>query len=188
MKALPVLGLMLALAGCSRHRQSGAADSQGANSSYGSGGRGPGVAATDTPPAAGKVPGVTTPDKASINGVAFGAHEEDVRRLLGQPDSTTHSARDGAIKDSTTNLHYKGLTAILDEGQVVGIRCAGTDCTTGDGVRVGSSAAEVERAYGPAGRSGGSTQLTYGFTTDGKCALRFAISANVVKGIEVTCK
>jgi len=92
---------------------------------------------------------------------------------------------------NTTSLHYKGLAVMIAEGKVVGLRCAGPDCTTGDGVHVGASASEVERVYGPARRvagPGGVNQLAYGFTTDGKCAIRFKLSGDVVNGIEVSCK
>ena len=129
-----------------------------------------------------------TVERAVVNGVLWGASEEEVRRLLGAPQGTTTTWEE-ALGDSATVLEYPGLTVRLVERRVVGIHCTGQNCITGDALRVGATRAELEQVYGKGQEegSGASARLAYPFTTDDSCALRFEMGQGKVRAIDVSC-
>ena len=151
----------------------------------------------DTPPRAdttarvadsGLTGGRITVERAVVNGVLWGAPGEEVRRLLGQPQSTT-TVWEEALGDSATVLQYPGMIVRLIERRVVGLHCTSQSCITGDAVRVGATRAEVEQVYGKGKEegSGASAHLAYPFTTDDSCALRFELGQGKVSAIDVSC-
>ena len=130
-----------------------------------------------------------TVERAVVNGILWGAPEEDARRLLGAPARTT-AVWEEALGDSSTVMEYPGMTVRVVERRVVGIHCTAQTCITGDAVRVGASRAELEQVYGSGKEEqvGPNGQLAYPFTTDNSCALRFQMGQGKVSAIDVSCQ
>lgn len=109
---------------------------------------------------------VVTPG-VGAGAVRLGQSDPEVRQALGAP----REIRPGS---SDTRIYlYDGLMLLLNkEKQVIGLTLSGPGFKTAEKVGVGSSAGEVERAYG-AGLRRGEGNLTYpakglGFTFDGQ--------------------
>lgn len=131
-----------------------------------------------------------TVERAVVAGILWGAPGEEVRRLLGQPQSEK-SVWEEALGDSSKVLIYPDMSVRLSEDRVVGLHCTGSpSCITGDAVRIGATRAEVEQVYGKGQeeRSGATTHLAYPFTTDDSCALRFELRQGKVGAIDVSCQ
>jgi hypothetical protein len=127
-------------------------------------------------------------ERAVVNGLLWGASEEDVRAALGSPQSAS-SVWEEALGDSATVMQYPGLSVRMVERRVVGLHCTGQTCITGDAVRVGATRAEVEQVYGKGQeeKPGPDGQVAYPFTTDDSCALRFEYRQSRVRAIDVSC-
>lgn len=130
-----------------------------------------------------------TVERAVVNGILWGASEDDARKLLGAP-ARTNTVWEEALGDSSTVLEYPGMTVRLVEHRVVGVHCTGQTCITGDAVRVGATRAELEQVYGKGQeeKTGPNGQLAYPFTTDNSCALRFELGQGKVHAIDVSCQ
>ena len=139
---------------------------------------------TDTALTGGRI----TVERAVVNGILWGASGEEVRRLLGEPQSSTTTWEE-ALGDSSNVLQYPGMTVRMVERRAVGVRCTGQSCITGDAVRIGATRAEIEQVYGKGQEtgSGGSATLAYPFTTDDSCALRFELGQGKARAIDVSC-
>jgi hypothetical protein len=183
------LALVL-LAACSRDRSDNATDSlppmntdRPATDSMGTAPRPDTTAQTsDSTPLTG---GRITVERAVVNGLLWGASEDEARRLLGAAQST-RATWEEALGDSSTVLEYPGMTVRIVEKRVVGLRCTAQNCITGDAVRVGATRAEVEQVYGKGQEEG--TLIAYPFTTDNSCALRFELGQGKVRAIDVSCQ
>lgn len=129
-----------------------------------------------------------TVERAVVNGILWGASEDDARRLLGAPQ-TSRTVWEEALGDSSSVLEYPGMSVRVVEHRVVGVHCPGQTCITGDAVRVGATRAEVEQVYGKSQEegTGANAQLAYPFTTDDSCALRFELAQGKVRAIDVSC-
>jgi hypothetical protein len=129
-----------------------------------------------------------TVERVVINGILWGAAEEEVQRVLGAPQSTSAKWEE-ALGDTAVVLAYPGMTVRTVERRVVGVNCTGQSCITADAVRVGATRAEVEQVYGKGKeeRAGPNGQLAYFFTTDNACALRFELSQGKVRTIDASC-
>lgn len=130
-----------------------------------------------------------TVERAVVNGILWGAPEDEARKLLGVPARTT-TVWEEALGDSSTVLEYPGMTVRVVEHRVVGIHCSVQTCITGDAVRVGATRAELEQVYGSGQHEqvGPNGQLAYPFTTDDSCALRFELGQGKVRAIDVSCQ
>ncbi len=84
----------------------------------------------------------------SILGVTIGASEAVARGALGSPADTTQP-QEVESGDSTFDWHYPGIQVSFDGHRVYNLQCRAPRCVTAAGVRVGSSQADVLRAYGP---------------------------------------
>ena len=178
---------------CSRDRSDTAADSLGSMQ--------PTRPATDTmtrPPAPPDTTASTdsmltgsriTVERAVINGILWGAPEEDARRLLGSPQSQT-TVWEEALGDSSTVMNYPGMTVRVVEHRVVAMHCTSQSCITGDAVRVGATRSELEQVYGKGQQEGTTANpvLAYPFTTDDSCALRFELGSGKVRAIDMSCQ
>jgi hypothetical protein len=182
----------LLIVACSRDSSRNAADSLPSMDSAR-----PATSAIDTPPRADTTAppadsaltgGRITVERAVVNGILWGASGEEVRGLLGQPQ-TTNTVWEEALSDSATVLQYPGMSVRLVERRVVGLHCTSQSCITGDAVRVGATRAEVEQVYGKGQEegSGANAHLDYPFTTDDSCALRFELGQGRVRAIDVSC-
>jgi hypothetical protein len=130
-----------------------------------------------------------TVERAVVNGILWGAPDEDARRLLGAPQSQT-TAWEEALGDSSTVMNYPGITVRAVEHRVIGLHCTGQSCITGDAVRVGATRSELEQVYGKGQQEGSAANptLAYPFTTDDSCALRFELAQGKVRAIDMSCQ
>jgi hypothetical protein len=178
----------LLLVACSRDRARNAADSlPSMDSSRHAADTSTIRSPVDTPPKADSALANSriTVERAVVNGILWGAPEEEARRLLGTPQ-TVNTVWEEALGDSSTVLTYPGITVRAVEHRVVGLHCTGPSCITGDAVRIGATRAELEQVYGKGQPEG--SRLAYPFTTDDSCALRFELSSGKVRAIDVSCQ
>jgi hypothetical protein len=130
-----------------------------------------------------------TVERAVINGVLWGASEDEARKTLGAPRSVTGPVWEEALGDSATVLEYPGFSVRIVERRVVGLHCTASTCITSDAVRVGATRAEVEQVYGKGKveKGGSNGQLAFPFTTDESCALRFELRQGKVSAMDASC-
>ena len=85
-------------------------------------------------------------DSAVVSGVSLGLREDQLRNILGQPDSVVHGY--SGMIDSTVELYFRTAYALLSPNGVENFECWGKGCQQKSGVGVGSTVREVVNKLG----------------------------------------
>jgi len=109
-------------------------------------------------------------------------------RLFGRPDSTSKPAYEEIVGDTVVRWQYQGLALELTGHRISGIRCTRADCATPDSIRVGSTRAAVQAAYGTGYvvRNDSLDLAVYGLPSWG-CAFVVTFGQERVTQLELQC-
>lgn len=125
--------------------------------------------------------------RLSILGVTIGMPDHAVRRELGPPTTwTVPQAVD--LRDTVFVWRYPGIQVSFDRNRVYDLRCKALRCETAEGVRTGSTYADVLRTYGPGfrGYSRSNEVLIY-YSRPTKCRMVFSFSDHRVSSVDLEC-
>jgi hypothetical protein len=123
----------------------------------------------------------------SILGTTIGTPDTAVRRALGPPTTWTDpEARD--TQDTVFVWHYPGIEVSFDRNRVYNLQCLAAQCETAEGIRIGSTHADVVRTYGHGfGGYGRSNETLIYYSRPTKCRMVFAFSGGRVSRMFLEC-
>lgn len=158
-----------------------------------------GTAATVAPTTSASSAAKTAPAEGiwrteTLGGVALGAATSDVEKLLGKPEKTSPPTEEGATGDWTFAWTYvaKGISIQFAGPKKEGphyVKQMWIDKTsklkTGSGIGVGSTKAEVEKAYGKDIDKDGSSDTQIGVGPDHYDRMTIQLEKGAVVGVTI---
>lgn len=123
-----------------------------------------------------------------ISQLTIAMYDTAAVRLFGSPDSASEPAYEEIAGDTVVRWYYDGLALDLTGHRISGIRCTRADCVTPDGIRIGTTRAAVQAAYGTgySVRDDSLDIIVYGLPSWG-CAFVVTFSQEKVTQLALRC-